>query len=46
MEKVSGITEYNSKIKKILITKEEIDEAVKKAGKQIDALYDGRPILF
>ena len=46
MEKVSGITEYNSKIKKILITKEEIDEAVKKAGKQIDALYDGRPILL
>ena len=46
MEKVSGITEYNSKIKKILITKEEIDEAVKKAGKQIDELYDGRPILL
>ena len=46
MEKVSGITEYNNKIKKILITKEEIDEAVKKAGKQIDALYDGRPILL
>ncbi|MBO5440166.1 MAG: hypoxanthine phosphoribosyltransferase [Clostridia bacterium] len=40
------IKEYNDKIKSILITKEEIDEAIKKAGKKIDKLYDGRPILL
>lgn len=37
---------YNKKIKRVLITKEEIDTAIKEAGKQIDALYDGRPILL
>lgn len=40
------IKEYNDKIKSIIITKEEIDEAIKKAGKKIDKLYDGRPILL
>ncbi len=40
------IKEYNDKIKSILITKEEIEEAIKKAGKKIDKLYDGRPILL
>ena len=37
---------YNKKIKKIIITKEEIDAAIKKAGKQISDSYDGRPILL
>ena len=40
------LNEFNSKIKKILVTKEEIDEAIKKAGKEIDKLYDGKPILL
>ena len=40
------LNEFNSKIKKILVTKEEIDEAIKKAGKEIDKIYDGRPILL
>ncbi len=40
------VKEYQSKIKRILITKEEIDDAIKKAGKEIDKLYDGRPILL
>lgn len=40
------IKDFNSKIKRIIISKEEIDEAIKKAGKQIDAMYDGRPILL
>ncbi|MBQ9805297.1 MAG: hypoxanthine phosphoribosyltransferase [Clostridia bacterium] len=40
------IQEYNSKIKQVLITKEQIDEAIAKAGKEIDKLYDGRPILL
>ena len=37
---------YMSKVKKILITPEEIGDAVKRAGKYIDDLYDGRPILL
>ena len=41
-----NIDAYNSKIKKVLITKEEIDAAIAKAGKQIDAWYDGKPILL
>lgn len=40
------IQEHNRKIKKVLITKEQIDEAIVEAGKRIDALYDGRPILL
>ncbi|MBQ5318311.1 MAG: hypoxanthine phosphoribosyltransferase [Oscillospiraceae bacterium] len=45
MENLS-IEAYNSKIKKVLVTKEQIDEAVKKAGAYIDSIYDGRPILL
>ncbi len=40
------IEEYNSKIKKVLVTKEQIDEGIKKAGAYIDSIYDGRPILL
>ena len=40
------IKEYQSRIKKVLISKEEIDEAIIKAGKQIDEWYDGKPILL
>lgn len=45
MENLS-IEAYNKKIKKVLVTKEQIDEAVKKAGAYIDSIYDGRPILL
>lgn len=38
--------EFEKKIKRVLITKEEIDEKIKEAGKWIDAIYDGRPILL
>ena len=41
-----SIEEYNGKIKNVLITKEEIDEAIAKAGKEISDSYDGRPILL
>ena len=37
---------YNNRINRILITEEEIKAAIMKAGKEIDALYDGRPILL
>ncbi len=46
MEEKNSTTPYQSKIKRILISKEEIAAAVKKAGEEIDASYDGRPILF
>ena len=38
--------ELNGKIKRIVISKEEIDAAIQKAGKEIDRIYDGRPILL
>ena len=46
MEDIMNVEKYNSKIKKILITEEEIKEAVKKAGKEISDSYDGRRILL
>ena len=38
--------EYESKIKSVLISEEEIKNAIARAGKYIDDLYDGRPILI
>lgn len=46
MDAKMSIESFNSKIKRVLISEEEIAEAVKKAGKQIDELYDGNPILL
>ena len=45
MEKTK-IDNYNAKIKRVVITKEEIAAAIEKAGKEIDKIYDGRPILL
>lgn len=46
MEKIHTIEEFNGKIKQVVITKEQIDEAIKEAGKKISESYDGRPILL
>ena len=46
MNEIRSIEEYNAKIKRVLISGEEIKAAIKTAGKEIDALYDGRPILL
>ena len=46
MQNTDLIEEYNQKIKRVLITEQEIAEAVRKAGKKIDEIYDGRPILL
>ncbi len=46
MLKPSSMDAYKSKIKKILITEEEIQSAVKKTAKIIDDIYDGTPILL
>lgn len=40
------LQEYQRKIKRVVITKSEIDEAVAALGKQISDAYDGRPILL
>ena len=46
MDKELQLENYNNKIKRVIITQEEIQEAIKKAGKMIDDIYDGRPILL
>lgn len=43
---MNNIEEYRAHIKRVLITEDEIKEAIKEAGKKIDAIYDGRPILL
>lgn len=43
---IKSVDEFNSNIKRVIITAEEIAEAVKKAGEYIDNLYDGNPILL
>lgn len=46
MDEKNSIDIYRSRIKRVLITEEEIAAAIRKAGAQIDALYDGNPILL
>ena len=46
MKEFQSIEEFESKIKRVVITKEEIDAAIKKAGEEISRSYDGRPILL
>lgn len=44
MEKI--IENYQSHIKRILISETEIQKEIKKAAKMIDESYDGRPVLL
>lgn len=46
MKEIKNIEDFNGRIKKVLITEEEIARAIKDAGKRIDESYDGRPILL
>lgn len=46
MENIKTTEEYTGRIKRILITEEELQTAIQKAGQQISAGYDGRPILL
>ncbi len=46
MKEIKDVKDFNSRIKRVLITEEEISAAIKKAGKVIDSYYDGRPILL
>ena len=38
--------EYTKKIKRVLISEDEIQQKISEIGKEIDKLYDGRPILL
>lgn len=40
------IDEFQSRIKQIIITEEQINKEIKKVGKQISESYDGRPFLL
>lgn len=44
--KINSIEEYNRRIKRVLISEEEIRAGVKRAGDLINFLYDGTPILL
>ena len=46
MEKQQILEQYNHKIKRVVITQEEIAQRIAEVGKQIDEWYDGRPILL
>lgn len=46
MKKINSIEDFNKRIKRILVTKEEIAEKIKEAGKWIDSIYDGKPIIL
>lgn len=42
----SDTKEYNKKIKRVLISEDEIDKALDKVSDKINLIYDGRPLLF
>lgn len=41
-----SVNEFEGRIKRVLVSEEEIRSAVKKAGEMINSLYDGTPILL
>ncbi len=43
---MNSVEAFNSKIKRVLISEDEIKAAIKEAGKKISDSYDGRPILL
>ena len=46
MENFNDTAVFQSKIKRVLVTEEEIAAAIKEAGKKISDSYDGSPILL
>lgn len=46
MKEITSKEDLYSRVKNVLITKEEIEKNVAEAGKYIDSLYDGSPILL
>ena len=46
MKEIKSVADFEANIKKVIITEQEIKDAISKAGKEIDKIYDGRPILL
>lgn len=46
MDKEKQLDTFQRRIKRVLFTQEEIQEAIRKAGKDISDSYDGNPILL
>ncbi len=46
MEKITSKKDYENKIKGVVISEEEIRAAVRKLGRELDAIYDGTPLLL
>lgn len=46
MKPIQSVEDHNERIKKVIISEEEIRDAIARAGKEIDKIYDGRPILL
>ena len=46
MKQINSIKDFESRIRRILVTEEEIREKIAMAGREIDKIYDGRPILL
>lgn len=40
------MSEFEKRIKRVIISEEEISAKIKEVGKEIDKIYDGRPILL
>lgn len=43
---IKTMDEYKNKIKRVIVSEEEIREKIKEAAEMIDSLYDGRPVLI
>ncbi|MBR2023157.1 MAG: hypoxanthine phosphoribosyltransferase [Clostridia bacterium] len=46
MQKEEQIKQYQARIKKVIIGEDEIRSAIQKAGRYIDDIYDGKPIVL
>ncbi len=46
MSKYENLDKFRANINRVLITEEEIREKIASAGKELDKLYDGRPLLL
>ena len=46
MKSINSIEDFNKRINRIIVTKEEIDAKIKEAGAWIDKIYDGKPIIL
>ncbi len=46
MNNINNLDQFNKHIKRVIISKEEIEAKIQEVGKQISDTYDGRPILL